>query len=110
MAASHTVVIDVALPPPEAEAAVYQAFLNAGLSSVSGGWGRMRGSMPMSWASWGERVQAWISHGPYGAVVQLRSECVLPTQIIDWGRNRNNLERLTGALRSLVPVVGSRPV
>jgi hypothetical protein len=59
----------------------------------------------MNLMSWGETVEAWISHGPQGAVVRLRSKCALPTQVIDWGKNRKNVERIVEALRLLVPVV-----
>jgi len=38
-------------------------------------------------------------------VVRLRSECALPTQVIDWGKNRQNVERIVEALRPLAPVL-----
>lgn len=54
-----------------------------------------RGSTGMSLSSWGERIVIrWTS----GTTVHVRSECVLPTQCIDWGRNRRNVERLREAL------------
>lgn len=105
MAASHMITVEVALPPEQAEAAVYQAFLNAGLSAVNGGAGQMRGTTTVGWRSWGENVEAWISHGPRGTSVRLRSECALPTQVVDWGKNRKNVEQVVDALRLLVPVV-----
>lgn len=105
MAGSSTMTVEVALPPEQAEAAVYQAFLQAGLESVAGGGGVMRGSVGMSWASWGEQVSATIGHGPQGAVVQLHSQSALPTTLIDFGRNRKNLEKVVEAMRGLAPVV-----
>src|SRR5665647_487555 len=87
MAASQTMTVEVALPPQQAEAAVYQAFLAAGLSWVVGGNGFMQGKVSAGMRSWGENVQATIGYGPRGAVVTLRSECALPTQVIDWGKN-----------------------
>ena len=105
MAASHMITIEVAVPPEQAEAALYQAFVSAGLGGVGGGAGRMRGKTPMSLMSWGENVEAWISHGPRGASVRLRSECAFPTQVIDWGKNRKNVDRIFEALRLLAPVV-----
>ena len=105
MAASHMITIEVALPPEQAEAAVYQAFLNVGLSGVNGGAGQLRGATTVSLMSWGENLEAWISHGPRGAVVRLRSECSMPTAFIDLGKNRKNLERVVEALRQLAPVV-----
>lgn len=105
MAASHMITIEIALPPEQAEATLYQAFLNAGLTGVAGGGGQMRGTTEMGLMSWGEKVEAWISHGPRGATVQLRSACPLPTQVIDFGKNRKNVERVVEALRLLAPVV-----
>ena len=105
MAASHTMTVEVALAPQQAEAAVYQAFLAAGLSWVAGGNGFMQGKVSAGMRSWGENVQATIGYGPRGAVVTLRSECALPTQVIDWGKNRQNVERIVEALRPLAPVL-----
>lgn len=97
--------VEVALPPERAEAAVYQAFLNAGIRQVAGGGGLMRGKVSASRLSWGEDVLATIAYGPRGAVVHLRSECILPTALVDWGKNRKNLEMVVNALRVLAPVV-----
>lgn len=105
MAGSSTTTVEVALPPEQAEAAVYQAFLHAGFEGVSGGGGVMRGAVGLSWASWGETVTATIGHGPRGAVVQLHSASALPTTLVDFGRNRKNLEKVVEAMRTLAPVV-----
>lgn len=105
MAASSSLTIEVAQTPHEAEAAVYQAFCASGLQSVAGGGGVMRGSVPTSWASWGENVTATIGHGPRGAVVALRSECAFALTLVDWGKNRKNLDRVVTELRALAPVV-----
>lgn len=105
MAADHRTTIEIAAPPQVAEGAVYQAFLAAGLTGVRGGGGVMYGSVPVGWRSWGENVSATVGFGPQGAVVTLRSECAMPTQLVDWGKNRKNVERIVEALRTLVPVV-----
>lgn len=105
MANSHQTSVEVALPPERAEAALYQAFLHAGLTSVSGGAGEMRGTVPTSMSSWGERVVATIAFGQHGATVRLRSESLLPTTLIDFGRNRKNVEKVLAALRPLAPLV-----
>lgn len=105
MAASHTTTVEIALVPQQAEAAVYQAFLAAGLSRVVGGNGFMQGKVSMGMRSWGENVLATIRYGPRGAVLTLRSECALPTQVIDWGKNRQNVELIVEALRPLAPVL-----
>lgn len=108
MASSSTVVIEVSLPPAQAEAAVYQAFLRAGLKDVAGGGGVMNGTVGTSWASWGENVTATIGFGPRGAesaVVQLRSASAMPTTLVDFGKNRKNLDKVVEAMRTLAPVV-----
>jgi hypothetical protein len=105
MAASHMITIEVALPPEQAEAALYQAFCNAGIKAVNGGGGYLRGITKTGWRSWGENVEAWIGPGPRGATVQLRSACSLPTQVVDWGKNRQNVELVVEAVHLLAPVV-----
>lgn len=105
MASSYAISLEVSLPPEQTEAAVYQAFLHAGIGQVAGGGGIMRGKVGAGWQSWGEDVLAIIGHGPRGTVVQLRSESTLPTTLVDWGRNRQNLERVVAALRALAPVI-----
>ncbi|MBX9244878.1 hypothetical protein ICW40_08645 [Actinotalea ferrariae] len=105
MTASSTVTIEVRLPPQQAEAAVYEAFNRAGLRDVSGGGGAMRGTAATSWLSWGETVTATIGHGPQGAVVQLHSASTLVTTLVDWGKNKKNVEGVLARLRELAPVV-----
>ena len=59
-----------------------------------------RGSTGMSLASWGETIIIqWTSN----STVRVRSECAMPTQCFDWGRNKRNIDRLRLAL-SPVPV------
>lgn len=44
--------------------------------------------------TFGERVSVTTAN----AGVRIRSRCVLPTQIFDWGKNADNLRRLEAAL------------
>jgi hypothetical protein len=48
-----------------------------------------------SFFSWGERIRV-VVRGEGRVLV--RSECALPTQWIDWGRNEANVERFLRAL------------
>lgn len=105
MAANSTSVVEVGLPPEQAEAALYQAFLAIGLKDAHGGAGVLQGNVGASLMSWGEKITATIAHGPHGATVHLRSECALPTVLFDFGRNAKNLRKLTEALRGLAPVL-----
>jgi hypothetical protein len=50
--------------------------------------------------SWGERVE--IDVGRDGRLL-IRSECCMPTQCIDWGRNRSNVERFLKKLDRIIP-------
>ena len=55
----------------------------------------------VSLTSWGENVTITVT--PYGAaqcVMHVRSECALPTQIVDWGKNGKNVNEILGYLTS----------
>jgi hypothetical protein len=54
-----------------------------GLSSLTA---RVR----MNYWSWGERLTIAVSD----EILHVRSECVLPTQCLDWGKNQRNVEQL----------------
>ncbi len=50
-------------------------------------------SAGVSFSSWGENVD--IHMFPYNeqqTMIEIKSECDLPTQIVDWGKNRHNVE------------------
>ena len=105
MAAKHQVTVEVGLAPPQAEAAVYHALVAAGLGGVRGGGGVLTGETSANVRSWGERVTATIGFGPRGACVTLVSECLMPTQLLDWGKNRANVTAVVERLRALAPVL-----
>lgn len=45
--------------------------------------------------SWGETIDIWLTAlGERATQVDIRSECYLPTQIIDWGKNHENVMNL----------------
>ena len=47
----------------------------------------------MSFTSWGEKIIIGLMPLPGGLVsVEVSSECAMPTQIIDWGKNKKNIE------------------
>lgn len=46
----------------------------------------------MGMASWGETIDIWLTAlGERSTQVDIKSECYLPTQIMDWGKNRENV-------------------
>ena len=59
----------------------------------------------VSFSSWGEIITITLTpYGPAQCVALVCSECMVPTQIIDWGKNNNNvseiLQFMTSGLRS----------
>lgn len=106
MAHSFTATIEVALAPQQAEAAVYQALVATGITNARGGGGMLRGSTSLGWRSWGEDVTAAVGFGPRGSVVTLTSTCSMPTQLVDFGKNRENVTKVVEVLRgAAVPVL-----
>ena len=51
-------------------------------------------AVPLTIWSFGERVLVTREEGR----IVLRSSCVLPTQCMDWGKNRRNIQSLVAAL------------
>ena len=74
--------------------------------SPSGIWFRFHHGM--SWASYGEKITITLT--PLSAttvLVQIHSECGMPTQVIDWGKNKsvvcNVYEQIMAMLNSQAP-------
>ncbi len=106
MAHSFMQTIELALAPQQAEAAVYQALVTAGVTNVRGGGGVLEGGTSVGWTSWGEKVTATVGFGPRGSVVTLASTCSMPTQLVDFGKNKKNVTKVVEALRgAAVPVL-----
>jgi hypothetical protein len=58
----------------------------------------IRASTSVNLWSWGERVS--ITFGPRGTVL-VTSKCALPTQCLDWGKNRSNVTAFLKRLKKL---------
>ena len=55
----------------------------------------------VSFTSWGEEIMITITPDNSGALrVDIASECTMPTQIIDWGKNKENLNKVVGYLQN----------
>jgi rubrerythrin len=63
---------------------------------VGSGYARLR--CGLSWWSWGESVEVHASGVNGALVVEVHSSCILPTQVEDMGKNRQNVQRLFEAL------------
>ena len=57
----------------------------------------LEGSASLNLASWGEKISVSFD-GPTLTVI---SKCALPTQCVDWGKNKRNVMLLLSTLRKL---------
>ena len=52
-------------------------------------------SSGVTFTSWGEDVQISISStGPNQVMMMVNSVCSMPTQVVDWGKNAENVNRI----------------
>jgi hypothetical protein len=70
--------------------AVDQALEELGWDADYTGPSSLSARVGVNFLSWGERVSINVRDGK----VRVRSECSLPTQCFDWGKNRQNVDRL----------------
>src|SRR5438046_2779223 len=57
---------------------------------------RLSGSTGWSfWGGWGETIRIRVEPGP---VLFIRSQCLMPTQCFDWGKNARNVRTLLDKL------------
>ncbi len=82
------------LPGMFSAAVVEVAMQRLGWSDVRRDAGVVTGKVGFNLWSFGETVAVTVAPDH----VLLRSACVMPTQCIDWGKNRRNVEALRAAL------------
>ena len=82
------------LPGMFSAAAVEAAMQRLGWSDVRRDADVVTGKVGFNLWSFGETVTAT----PAAGYLLLRSTCVMPTQCLDWGKNRRNVEALQAAL------------
>ncbi len=63
----------------------------------------VRVSKDVSLASWGEYMQISMTWTPEGTHLDIVSECAMPTQIIDWGANKKNVQALFNYFETGMP-------
>lgn len=105
MAANHTECAHFDASPADLQRAAHAALVETGI--LSPWWspdGRVAsGTTDVNLASWGESITVTLLDG---GDVQVRSECAMPTQLVDWGRNAKNcravLDRLGANLQGSV--------
>ena len=64
-------------------------------------------SSDINLASWGEKITVTVTAVDSGVCVDVLSECALPTQIIDWGKNQKNVEAVFGFLDANAPTLAA---
>jgi hypothetical protein len=62
--------------------------------------GTVRGRGRLSWESVGERMECRVRPVEGGSQVEIRSRPLLRTTLQDWGKNRENVDRIRDALQS----------
>lgn len=62
------------------------------------------GSVRTSWASWGEDLTLTVAGAANGSRITVKSASRLPTQFLDWGKHRKNLNRLQHELETAAQV------
>lgn len=65
-----------------------------GIAGVHTQPGVLSASVNTNWRSWGENVTVFVDEAPGGTFVRIRSECAFPPQIIDWGKNKENVTQI----------------
>jgi len=59
-------------------------------------------STGMNLTSYGEDLMIAITPTVKGSAVRIRSECSLATQLVDWGKNKKNIDRFAQELGRLL--------
>jgi hypothetical protein len=59
-----------------------------------------RASAKIGWLSWGENIMIDFS---YPGWLKITSRCAFPLQLVDWGKNNQNIDKLIEQLPFVVP-------
>ncbi|MBN1922797.1 MAG: hypothetical protein JW892_16225 [Anaerolineae bacterium] len=104
MAANSRKVLVINLPFEQVVPVVEQALLKIGakISDSDPSSGSIKAKRGVSLKSWGDNITISIARSQSGCHVDVLSECALPTQVIDWGSNENNIQKLAQELSSIL--------
>lgn len=98
--------VALALPPEEALArcrAALEANRHFRDVRVDPASGTVNARSRMSWASFGEVIECRVQPGDGGSTLEIRSRSAVRSTIVDYGKNRENVERIRAFL------IGSAP-
>ena len=59
----------------------------------------VRGDIGVGMMSWGEKVTITVAEAPGGSSVHIHSKCSFPLQLVDYGKNRKNVEKIIAGLQ-----------
>ncbi len=99
MGRSHEQQITVPAPPDQVAQRVCQVL--AALPKASGVALHppyVTASTGLGMWSWGEKILVQLSEVPGGSAVRVRSECAFPLQLVDYGKNRRNVQHVLDGL------------
>ena len=61
----------------------------------------------MSFSSYGEKITITLTPNPAGTDVHILSECGMPTQLVDYGKNKSNVQVIFKYLEEGMPQAGA---
>ena len=93
MAAKSQHFLDVNLPPDKTFPLIISALnsIQAQITMADEKTGLVFAKKSASFISWGETIRVWMTPSLKGTFINILSECAMPTQIVDWGRNHDNI-------------------
>ncbi|UYM04343.1 hypothetical protein [Solicola gregarius] len=102
MARSRTDHLDVLAPPDVALRALHEAIASIAKPETVrvDGW-VVTGRVGVSARSWGDLLTGTILTGPGGTRVTVESKARLPTQLVDMGKHRKNVDAVLTRLSGL---------
>lgn len=69
------------------------------VSNVNAVPGAVQAQLNMSMTSWGEKLTVSLAEFPGGTNVHIHSTCSFGLQLVDWGKNKKNVEHLAQGLK-----------
>ena len=64
----------------------------------------LQAECPTTIWSWGEKIEVSFTTFESGTEISVRSKCRLPTQFLDWGKNKRNTDNFISALKRLINI------
>jgi hypothetical protein len=99
MGRKHEEQLTVPFPPEQVAQRAQQVL--ASMPKVSGVWHTppvVGASTGVGMMSWGEKITVQITEAAGGSGVRIHSECSFPLQLIDYGKNKKNVQYVVDGL------------